>query len=74
MLLSDLSVHLEQAGDSALFFDRHKAEQLAALMSQHKHLSVSSRLEMEQLAFAVSRNRLSQFAKDFLYTVERTLA
>jgi glycosyltransferase involved in cell wall biosynthesis len=73
MLLSDLSVHQEQAGDSALFFDRHKAEQLAALMSQHKHLSVSSRLELEIQAFAASQKRVSQFARDFSYAVERAL-
>lgn len=73
MLLSELSVHQEQAGDSAVFFDPHEAGQLAALMSQHKHLSVSSRHEMEIHAFAASQRRVSQFARDFSYTVEQAL-
>ncbi|QNI30774.1 glycosyltransferase family 4 protein [Alloacidobacterium dinghuense] len=74
MLLSNLSVHQEQAGDSALFFDPHEAERLAALMSQQKNLPASSRHEMEKLASTASRKRVSQFAADFSYTVERALA
>jgi glycosyltransferase involved in cell wall biosynthesis len=71
MLLSNLRVHLEQAGDSARFFDPHAAEQLASLMIQHNNVPTASRQSMEKLAIAASHNRVRLFAKEFSETVER---
>jgi hypothetical protein len=71
MLLSNLRVHMEQAGDSALFFDPHAAEQLASLMAQHKNLPAASRQNMEKRAIAASQDRVKQFASEFSETVER---
>ncbi len=71
MLLSNLRVHMEQAGESARFFDPHAAEQLASLMAQHNNLPAASRQEMEKLAIAASHNRVKQFANEFSQTVER---
>jgi glycosyltransferase involved in cell wall biosynthesis len=73
MLLSNLRVHMEQAGDSARFFDPHAAEQLASLMAQHKNLPAASRQDMEKLAIAASKNRVKQFADEFSETVERAV-
>jgi glycosyltransferase involved in cell wall biosynthesis len=71
MLLSNLRVHMEQAGDSATYFDPQAAAQLASLMAHHKNLPTSSRQDMEKLAIAASKNRVKQFANDFSETVER---
>lgn len=71
MLLSNLRVHLEQAADSAVFFDPHAAEQLASLMVQHKNVPAASRQDREKLAIAASENRVKQFASEFAETVER---
>ncbi len=71
MLLSNLRVHMEQAGDSARFFDPQAAEQLASLMAQHNNLPAVPRQEMEKLAIAASHNRVKQFANEFSQTVER---
>jgi glycosyltransferase involved in cell wall biosynthesis len=71
MLLSNLRVHMEQAGESASFFDPQAAEQLASLMAQHNNLPAVSRQDMEKLAIAASHNRVKQFANEFSETVER---
>jgi glycosyltransferase involved in cell wall biosynthesis len=69
LLLSNLSVHVEQAGDCARYFNPRAAEQLALLMGQHEGLSGSSRRNVEVLAVAASQNRVKQFAIDFSDTV-----
>ena len=43
MLLSDLRVHREQAGDRAYYFDPEAAGQLASLMARHEDLPAPSR-------------------------------
>jgi glycosyltransferase involved in cell wall biosynthesis len=74
MLLSDLRVHREQAGDCADYFDPEAAGQLAALMARHEDLPDPSRRDREQEAMAASQKRTRQFALDFSETVERTAA
>jgi glycosyltransferase involved in cell wall biosynthesis len=74
MLLSNLRVHREQAGDSAHFFDPQAAEQLASLIARHGNLHPSARQEMERIAIAASPKRVKQFASDFSETVERAAA
>jgi glycosyltransferase involved in cell wall biosynthesis len=71
MLLSNLRVHMEQARDSAKYFDPESAGQLASLMAQHTNLPASARQEMEKLAISASKKRVKQFASDFSQTVER---
>jgi glycosyltransferase involved in cell wall biosynthesis len=74
MLLSDLRVHREQAGDYASFFDPEAAGQLASLMARHEALPHSSRRDREKEAVAASQQRTRQFAVDFAETVERAAA
>jgi glycosyltransferase involved in cell wall biosynthesis len=74
MLLSDLRVHREQAGDHASYFAPEAAEELASLMARHKHLPLALRCDREQEAMAAARDRVKRFALDFCATVERTLA
>jgi glycosyltransferase involved in cell wall biosynthesis len=74
MLLSNLPVHMEQAGDSARFFNPHSASQLSSLMSCQEKLSSLARRERERLAIAVSHKRTAQFADDFADVAESALA
>jgi glycosyltransferase involved in cell wall biosynthesis len=74
MLLSDLRVHREQAGDAADYFAPEAAGQLALLMARSEDLSDPSRRQKEQQAIAASRQRVQQFALDFSQTVDRARA
>ena len=74
MLLSDIRVHREQAGNCAYYFDAEAAGQLASLMAQHEDMPAASRRSREKDAIAASQNRLKQFAVDFSVTVERAVA
>ncbi len=71
MLLSDLRVHREQAGDGADYFAAEAAGQLASLMARHQDLPDPLRWKREKEAIAASQNRVKQFALDFSETVER---
>ena len=74
MLLSNLRVHREQAGDCASYFDAQAAGQLASLMTRHQDMADPSRAEREKDAIAASQKRVKQFAVDFSVTVERAVA
>ncbi len=74
MLLSDLRVHREQAGEGADYFDAEGAGQLASLMALHEDSPDPSRRDRQQEAIAASQNRVKQFAVDFSETVERATA
>jgi glycosyltransferase involved in cell wall biosynthesis len=74
MLLSDLRVHREQAGDRAHYFDPEAAEQLASLMAQHKVLPTPSRRDREKQAIAAAQDRVKEFALEFSVTVDRAVA
>jgi glycosyltransferase involved in cell wall biosynthesis len=74
MLLSDLRVHREQAGDRAYYFSPKAAEQLASLMARHEELAAPSSRDREKEAIAAAQNRVKQFAVDFSVTVERAVA
>lgn len=74
MLLSDLRVHREQAGDGADYFDAEAAGQLATLMARHEDLPDPSRRDREKEAIVAAQNRVKQFAVDFSQTVERATA
>jgi glycosyltransferase involved in cell wall biosynthesis len=74
MLLSDLRVHREQAGDCADYFDLEVAGPLASLMARHEDSPDPSRRDREKEAMAASQKRTRQFALDFSETVERAAA
>jgi glycosyltransferase involved in cell wall biosynthesis len=74
MLLSDLRVHREQAGNCACYFRAEAAGHLASLMARHEDLPAPSRLDREKEAIAASQSRVRQFAVDFSVTVERAVA
>jgi glycosyltransferase involved in cell wall biosynthesis len=74
MLLSDLRVHREQAGECADFFDAEVAGQLASLMARHEDSPDPSRRDREKEAIAASQKRVKQFAVDFSETVDRATA
>jgi glycosyltransferase involved in cell wall biosynthesis len=74
MLLSNLRVHKEQAGDCANYFDAEAAGQLASLMARQQDLADPSRPDREKEAIAASQKRVKQFAVDFSETVERAMA
>lgn len=71
MLLSNLTVHVEQAEASAGYFSPSSPEQLAARMAQHKPVSGAARQEMERAAIAASGKRIRQYAEGFSKAVER---
>ena len=73
MLLSDLRVHREQAGNCACFFDAKAAAELASLMARHEDSPATSRRDREIEAIAASQHRAKQFALDFSVTVERAV-
>jgi len=73
MLLSDLRVHREQAGEHASYFAPESAEQLASLMARHPHLPTASRRAREQEAIAAAQDRVKQFALEFSLTVEHAV-
>jgi glycosyltransferase involved in cell wall biosynthesis len=74
MLLSDLRVHREQAGECADYFDAELAGQLASLIARHEDLPDPSRRDRETKAIAASQKRTRQFALDFSETVDRAEA
>ncbi len=74
MLLSDLRVHREQAGECADYFDPEVAGQLASLIARHEDSLDPLRREREKEAIAAAQRRVKQFAVDFSETVERATA
>lgn len=70
MLLSDLRVHREQVGDSAVFFDPDSPEQLADALADFPHVPDAGRRLDERSALDVSQRRVRQFALDFAAAVQ----
>ena len=65
LLLSDLPVHLEQAGADASYFDRHSAASLAAALAAFPALTPEQRASRSALARTEATRRVRQFAEDF---------
>ena len=74
MLLSDLSVHREQAPPGTAFFDPRSADELTALFAAVEDRPDIDRRAAEQTAIAAAGDRVKQYAADFAGTVERCLA
>jgi glycosyltransferase involved in cell wall biosynthesis len=66
MVLSDLDVHREQAGDHATYFDRYSAESLADALANFKPPPLAVRLLLREQARAESERRVKQFAHEFI--------
>ncbi len=65
LLLSDLEVHREQAGNAAIYFERHNVASLADAMAGVRPLSIMQHEQRLREAQAWARQRLAQFAADF---------
>ena len=65
LLLSDLPVHLEQAGADASYFDRHSATALATALAGFATLTPEQRASRNALARTEATRRVRQFARDF---------
>jgi glycosyltransferase involved in cell wall biosynthesis len=67
MILSDLSVNLEQNPPNSLFFERNSSENLASLIADGwKHFSPGPNLEKEAIAKANNINEVQAFGYRFL--------
>ena len=65
LLLSDLDVNHEQAGDQARYFDRHSAAELADAIAEMPPLDDAQRDLALEGALKAARARVRQFAADF---------
>lgn len=65
MILSDLRVHREQAGESATYFDPARPEQLADALLTFRPRSGSERIAMATEASARSLQRSAEFGQRF---------
>ena len=74
MILSDLSVHREQASPNTEFFDPYSVSQFAELIYAYDQPSPQNRVSAEQAAIAEAADRVKQYALDFVHTVDRRLA
>jgi hypothetical protein len=70
MMLSDLSVHREQAAEQAVYFKRDSAQSLADAMHAFEPLSLAQREARRQAARHDAQLRLARFADDFVSVVE----
>jgi glycosyltransferase involved in cell wall biosynthesis len=67
MILSDLSVHLEQNPPNSVFFERHSPEQLADLIAEWwKNLAPGVNIEQEALAQERNKEEVKRFGYRFL--------
>ena len=73
MLLSDLPVHREQAGDRARFFDRWSAASLADTLQGFEVLTQAQREDQVIAARCDALQRVRRFAGEFTALVQRCL-
>lgn len=73
MVLSDLDVHREQAGDHATYFDRHSVESLADTLANFKPPPFAERLLLREQARVDSDRRVKEFARNFLFLVHTAI-
>lgn len=71
MILSDLRVHREQAGGTALYFDAERPDDLAAVLTDYQAPTVSQRDAMAVEAATGSRQRAALFGRCFADLVEQ---
>ncbi len=74
LILSDLSVHREQAGDGASYFDRSSAASLAEVLAGFRPLPAEERDRRSKEAAAAAESRVSAFAQEFVAVARRCFA
>ena len=74
LVLSDLDVHREQAGGSAVYFDRHSAASLAAALQSVLPLAPAEVEARTASARHETGERVRQFASEFADLAERAVA
>lgn len=74
MLLSDLAVHREQAGEGAQYFDRHSAASLADALECFPATDAVERDRLSMQAARAANDRVRAFAADFADLVESAAA
>ena len=72
MILSDLPVHREQAGDAAVFFDPDSWEELAELLRTYPVADSRVRVDAAAKAETASRAAVERYAFEFRRVVEAT--
>ncbi len=71
MLLSDLDVHREQMGESAIYFDRYSAQSVADALDAFVPLGELQRVLLADAARVAALKRVEQFAQGFADLVEQ---
>jgi len=74
MLLSDIAVHREQAGETACYFDPSSPDALAEALLRFKPLAPDARAARREAAVAEAQAGVARFAGDFVALVEHTLS
>jgi len=74
MLLSDLAVHREQAGDNAAYFERHSAASLAEALAALRRVPDDERARRGEAALADAQRRTARFAQDFVAVARQAMA
>lgn len=65
MLLSDIGVHWEQAGEYAVYFNLDDAQSLADILVNYPKRTLSEKIQLSNIAVKQARNNMSAFATDF---------
>lgn len=73
MILSDLAVHYEQAGNDATYFRRDNPESLAEALWQFEPLTTEQRIKRTQNASMDAGLRVRCFAEDFVNLVQHSV-
>ena len=73
MILSDIAVHREQAGDQATFFDPVSADSLVQALTNFEPPSLDKRREQLNAARVCANNRVNRYANEFLNLVRATV-
>jgi glycosyltransferase involved in cell wall biosynthesis len=74
LVLSDLDVHREQAGNDAIYFDRTSAAALANALDQFRPLDSSERERRMQRAALHAKSRVECFAVEFVTLAQACIA
>jgi len=74
MLLSDIAVHREQAGETARYFDPTSPEALAEALLGFEPLTPAEREMRRDVAAGEAHARVARFAADFVALVEHALS
>jgi glycosyltransferase involved in cell wall biosynthesis len=73
MVLSDLDVHREQAGDKATYFDRTSADSLADALGNFQTSTKEVRQEEIVTAQLLACENVARFANDFVHLIHRVI-